>query len=537
MTAAPPVRWQDRPAQPGRVGWLWGLGAAVVSGVLWVLAAQPWTLWPLGWIAAVPAAWALDRAPTRRRAGVLGGVVALVFTVGGFHWMTYLLRVNAHLPTPVAWLGLIILGAYHGVVFLIGARLTRALRDRRRDHARGPWPMALCLPLGFVVVEVAIWTPFPFSLALGQAGVAPLRHLAAAASTVGITALMTGFAGAIYDAATRTERRWHPAAGVAAFAAVLALGSIRLDTDGAARQVTIGVVQPNRRVDVRYSSRQLAAHLAQLRQASRQLEDAGADVVVWSEVAYPFDVPRDLTADVEPRHPLSIRGTTTGPLLIGAVTTDDRRHWNSAILVAPDGRFLGRADKIHRMIGSEYNPLVEWFPSLAAYMPDGGAGGYARGAGPTILSVDVDGQPVRLAVMVCLEDVVPSHGRELAALHPDVLVNLTDDTWFDLDAEPYQHEALARFRAVEVGVPLVRAVNTGPSSVIDRDGGFLARVGTARDAPPRTTLATVTIGRRARSLYAFAGGVITWGAALGALAWWLGPWLAALPARVRRRRT
>ena len=203
MTGPTTARWHDGPARSAR----WGLGAALVSGLLWILSAQPITWWPLGWFAALPAAWAIDRAPTRRRAGLYGGAAAFVFTVGGFHWMVYLLRVNAHLPAPLAWLGLLLLAAYHGALFLLGARLTRALRDRRRDDPRGPWPMALCLPLGFVVVEVVLPTPFPFSLALGQAAVAPLRHLTAFASTVGLIAIMAAVAGAAYDALTRTTRR------------------------------------------------------------------------------------------------------------------------------------------------------------------------------------------------------------------------------------------------------------------------------------------------------------------------------------------
>ena len=87
------------------------VSAALVSGLLWILSAQPITWWPLGWFAALPAAWAIDRAPTRRRAGLYGGAAAFVFTVGGFHWMVYLLRVNAHLPAPLAWLGLLLLAA------------------------------------------------------------------------------------------------------------------------------------------------------------------------------------------------------------------------------------------------------------------------------------------------------------------------------------------------------------------------------------------------------------------------------------------
>jgi predicted amidohydrolase len=100
---------------------------------------------------------------------------------------------------------------------------------------------------------------------------------------------------------------------------------------------------------------------------------------------------------------------------------------------------------------------------------------------------------VRIAIMVCLEDVVPSFGRELAALDPDLIVNVTNDTWFDLDAEPHQHEALARYRTIEVGAPMIRAVNTGPSSVIDRDG---AR---PRPARPSATVAPSTLLARGRA--------------------------------------
>lgn len=526
--------WLARAGEPGWTGLALGAVAAILSGVAWTLGAPPYALWPMGWIAALPLAWAIDRAPTARRAGWLGALAAATFTVGGFPWMVYLLRVNAHLPTPVAVLGLLLLAAYHGVVFLVGARLTRSLRDRRRGDERGPLPMALCLPLGFVVVEVVLPTPFPFSLALTQTDLDPVRRLAAFAGTPGIVALITAAAGAAYDALTRERRRWVPAAGVAAFALVLAVGSIRIDGEGTARTMKIGVVQPNQPVDEPEDD--VVAHLRELRAASVALERAGADLVVWSEAAYPLPIARDLDRDLDRRHPLSIRGELGVPLLVGAITTDRKHRWNSAILVAPDGWFLGRTDKINRMIGSEYNPLVEWFPSLERYMPDG-AGHYAAGGAPEIFTMDLGGRPVRIAVMVCLEDVVPRFGRELARLDPDLVVNVTNDTWFDIHAEPYEHEALARYRTVEMGVPMIRAVNTGPSSHVDRDGRVVVRTPVRRRGAPETMMATVTVGVRARSLYAVIGGWLTWGVAIGSIAWWIAPGLRdRVRARVKRRR-
>lgn len=525
--------WLDLPARTDRVGTAIACAAALVGGLAWVLAAPPCGLWPLAWLAAWPTLWAIDRAPTRRRAGLYGGLSAVSLTVGGFPWVVHLLQVNAHLPTPVAVLGLWVLAAVHGVVFLLVARLIRALRDRRREHPQGPWPMALCAALGFLVLDVLAWTPFPFSLAITQAGVAPIRALTAGFGPAGITVLLAAVAGALYDLlAGRRRARLRVVAGVLGLVVVLALGSLRRTAEGPIATVRVGIVQPNQpTVGGRHARDELAA----LQAATDELAAAGAELVVWSETSLPFALGRDRDRDAPPGSSARIRGRSRVPIVIGAMTVDDGgRVWNSAILVGADDRFGGRVDKIHRMIGSEYNPLLEWFPAARAIMP-AGAGSFQAGPDPVVMIADLGGRPLRLAVAICLEDAVPRHGRELAALEPDLVLNLTNDTWFDTGAEPYQHEALARLRAVELGVPMVRAVNTGPSSVLDRDGELLART-VVRDGhtvrPPDTLLVDVPIGPRARSIYAAWGGPLSWLLAVATVGWWLGPGLVGW---VRRR--
>ena len=501
--------------RPGQIAEhrLAGVGAAVLGGVLWVLAAPPIGLWPLAWIAAAPTLWAIDRAPTARRAGLLGGLTAAVFTIGGFPWIVGLLTRFGQLPGAVATIGLLVLAAIHGVVFLLGARLVRSLRDpstpgslrepsaqgERVIRKRGPLPLALCGALGAFAVEVVGWTPFPFSLgAIALNDVGPVRALSAALGPAGITALVVAAAGALVDAATeRGRRRWLPAAGVAGFAVLLAVGSIRTG-GGATRTIQVGLHH--------------------------------ADLVVWSEASYPFPLPRTLDGDHDATRAARIRRGFTIPVVIGAITTAGRDHYNSAIMVLPDDRFAGRHDKVHRMIGSEYNPILEWFPSAAKIMP-AGAGAYAGGDRAVLLEAVVDGAPVRIAALVCLEDVMPGFGRELAALDPDLVVNVTNDSWFG-NHEPLQHEALARYRPVEIGAPLVRAVNTGPSSIIDADGRFVARTEVVEGGAPATLLADVTIGGRRHSFYAAWGGPLGWLIAGGSIAWWL---LPGLIARFRRR--
>jgi apolipoprotein N-acyltransferase len=528
------------PTKPGRPGTLAGAGYAVFGGILWVLASPPIGLWPLAWVAAAPTLVAIDRAPTPRRAGLWGALTAMTFTIGGFPWMVHLLQVNAKLPVPIAVFGLFVLGAMHGVLWLAAARMIRALRDRDRAHKRGPWALALVAPLALVVVEVALWTPFPFSMAIAVADVPFLRSLSGFVGPAGITALLFGVPAALIDATAppppgmKRRTHWYPAVGIAVLALLTFAASRRRESEGNARTVTIGVVQPNMRVDRFYDVRARLEHLGDLQRATAELEAKGADLVVWSEAAYPLEIAREQTEDYPELDRRRIRRGFTIPVVIGSITAYGRgdKQWNSAVLVEPDGHFAGRTDKVHRMIGSEYNPLIEWFPSAQKLMPEG-AGSYAGGDHPMPLETTIDGALVRMAVAVCLEDVLPDYGRELAALEPDLIVNVTNDSWFG-GGEPTQHEALARYRAVEIGVPMVRAVNTGPSSLIDRDGNTITRSPIRDDGGPVETLvADVELRPRAKTLYACSGGTFIKIVAWAGLAWWLVPWLIAV---VRRRR-
>jgi apolipoprotein N-acyltransferase len=370
-----------------------------------------------------------------------------------------------------------------------------------------------------------------------------VRRLSAVAGPAGITALMVGAAGTLFDALAALEARrrsrhalWVGTAPAEIYTlcfAVAVVGARRTTGAGPTRTITVGVVQPNSRVDVRHTLRSSLDHLAALQRATADLEARGADLVVWSEAAFPFPLPRDLAADLPEGNRYRLRRGFTVPVVVGAITAlRDGTQWNSAVMLERDGRFTGRHDKVHRMIGSEYNPLIEWFPSAQRVMPSG-AGSYAGGDHARVLETTVDGVVLRLAVAVCLEDVLPDFGRDLVELEPDLLVNLTNDSWFG-GAEPLQHEALARYRPVELGVPMVRAVNTGPSSVLDRDGNFVARLDIRDgDHAPETLLADVTVGPRAHSWYAGWGGTAVKLVAWAGLVWWLVP---ALIAWIKRRR-
>jgi apolipoprotein N-acyltransferase len=156
-------------------------------------------------------------------------------------------------------------------------------------------------------------------------------------------------------------------------------------------------------------------------------------------------------------------------------TKDGFRHYNSAVFSQPWTGIGGRYDKMHRVVFGEYIPLKNELPWLHALTPFSNNFGIDAGAGPVIFEYD----KWRFAPIICFEDTVPQLVRGIVAANPggsktgkgvDCLVNLTNDGWFHGSSELDQHLITALFRCVETRTPMVRAVNTGISAVIDGDG-------------------------------------------------------------------
>jgi apolipoprotein N-acyltransferase len=148
------------------------------------------------------------------------------------------------------------------------------------------------------------------------------------------------------------------------------------------------------------------------------------------------------------------------------------RRYNSAVLVDPQDGLAGRYDKLHRVPFGEFIPFSDQLPWLQRVFAFSGPVGIS--AGEQIHFFNVDG--TRFAPLICFEDTVPHLVREVVAAgeshgqEVDCLVNLTNDGWFHGSSELDQHLITASFRCIETRTPMVRAVNTGISAIIDGDG-------------------------------------------------------------------
>ena len=462
------------------------LGLATLSGCLWFLAVTPFDLSALAWIAAVPMLLAVDRAPTFKQALLLGWWAGVVETAGGFYWLIDVMQRFADLPWVAAALVLLVFCAARAVIFLLFTGLVCGIRRRRRV------PMTLLAPVGMVSCEFVVPQLFPCGQWISQAWHPLVIQIAELTGPLGVTALLMLVNGALYDLSVDGRAARHPALAAAALvAAAFIFGAVRMrqvdDIVARAPQLKVGLVQPNfaYTANGELTREEAVRQLTALQAESRRLEQAGAQLIVWSEGAYPVVLPRDFKADFPLESPGMIRRGFQIPVVVGAEMFDPSHEdaFNSAILLDGDGQAADRYDKVRLLAFGEYIPGIDTFPWLRKFLPEG-IGRFTAGKGPTVLTLRrPKDQSLRLGPVICYEDILQGFLRGVGQLHPNLLVNLTSDSWFGADTEPWEHLALSVFAGVELRVSLVRAVNSGVSALIDPNGRVLKK--TYADDPYR----------------------------------------------------
>jgi apolipoprotein N-acyltransferase len=160
-----------------------------------------------------------------------------------------------------------------------------------------------------------------------------------------------------------------------------------------------------------------------------------------------------------------------GTVRHGPLKDHDAQFWNSLVVIDSRGEVAGLYDKHHLVPFGEFLPLRPWLEPLGLDRFAVGRVDFSPGPGPRTLSLP--GLPA-VQPLICFEVIfaheVGRNGR------PQWLLTVTNDAWFGASSGPYQHFEMARLRAVEQGLPLVRAANTGISGVIDPYGQVIARL-------------------------------------------------------------
>ena len=466
---------------------------AALLGAISVLAFAPVHAWPVMFVTFGALVWLLDGChvqhaslgPRLKSAALVGFWFGFGYFLAGFYWIAEAFLVE---PWRHGWLIPLVMTAMPGgmaLFFAAAAALAMALWLPGAGRV-----FALAIALG--LAEYArghVLTGLPWNLiGYGLLATLPLMQLAALLGVYALSLLaVLLFASPAALFAPRGSRLGG-GLGSAALAGLLVallglgyvwgerrLASAAHDSTG----VRLRIVQAN----VDQAEKWRPENSVEIFNDYLELTKAGGleniDIVIWPETAVPFllaDAPDALSAigDVLPQ------GTS---LLVGSgrlVEESDApgepsadRIYNSLLVIDDQGRVIGSYDKIHLVPFGEYLPFQSFLESLGIMQLTGVRGGFAVGNGPRLLAVP--GAPPA-SPLICYEIIFPDAVTDRAA-RPGWFINITNDAWFGSSAGPYQHFHQAQVRAIEQGLPVARAANTGISAVIDSYGRILAEIG------------------------------------------------------------
>ncbi len=470
---------------------------AACAGAISVLAFAPLHVWPVLFLSFGLLVWLLDGchashavfAMRLRCAALIGFWFGFGYFLTGLYWTAEAFLVE---PWRHGWLiPFAMTGLAGGMALFYAAAAALAAILWRPGAAR-----VFALAIAFGLAEFArghVLTGLPWNLVgYGLAATLPMMQVASIFGVYALSLLaLLLFASPFAIWAPQGSGLARPIATAlltlffsVALAAGAMWGEARLASAGAATTgVRLRIVQAN----VDQANKWRPENSAEIFNTYLDLTKSGGGaggldgitLVVWPETAVPFllaDSSQALSAiaDVLPE------GTS---LLVGSARVvqehdaegrfSAERVYNSLIVVGDKGQILGSYDKVHLVPFGEYLPFQDFMESLGFLQLTGIRGGFSAGTGPRLLSIP-GAPPAR--PLICYEIIFPDEVVDTSQ-RPGWFLNVTNDAWFGTSAGPYQHFHQAQLRAVEQGLPVVRAANTGISAIIDPYGRVLGELG------------------------------------------------------------
>ena len=439
------------------------IALALTMGALSGLGHAPFGVWPLTILGLCGAGLLFRAASVPRRAAWIGWAFATGSYLVSLHWIVepFLVDVARH-----GWM------APFALVFMAGGL---ALFFAAAFWGAHRWGGLALLAVALAVAELArgyMLSGFPWNL-VGYVWIdTPVAQLAVLIGPYGLS-LFT-LVVALLPAALIGQNARSLAIGLGLLA-VLVSGAFgyglmvqaaaESDIQDSTDRPLVRVIQPNAPQHLKWhpDHMQLFFDRAVAATAARPTPD----LIVWPETSVPALLNyADETLDYV------VQQAPGASIVLGAQRRDTlQNYYNSLVIIDGATRARQTYDKHYLVPFGEYLPLAgllgNWGLSALA---DQFGGGYSAGAGPQVLDTGAAGQALPL---ICYEAVFPQNLRGVS-IRPDYLLQITNDAWFGGFSGPFQHLVQARFRAIEQGLPMVRAANTGVSAIINPQGQILA---------------------------------------------------------------
>ena len=463
---------------------------ATLSGVLLTGAFPKIGIDWLAWIALVPLLYAVKDLSVGAGFRV-GFITGLVHFLSLLYWLVPVMRTYGYLPMFLSVSILILLAAFLALFIALFATAITAVGQK-------PAACLALTPLIWVTLEYIrsfIFSGFPWELlGYSQYNRLQLIQISDILGVYGLSALIAFVNGAVFITLLYfVKRRWQQtditkklAAGsmialILGIALTWSYGYWRLIAIdrliAAAPKTRISVIQGNIDQARKWDPAFQIETIKKYNQLSASASNKQPDLIVWPESATPFYFLYDVTPSKMVLEGIRQSGTD---YLIGSPSflraDGGVQYYNSAYLIIPEKKTMGKYDKTHLVPFGEYVPFKEWLPFLGKIVAQ--VGDFRAGkVGNTL-----PWRQEQLGVQICYEIIFPGLSRALAQNGASILVNITNDAWFGKTSGPYQHFSMTVFRAVENRRSLARSANTGISGFIDPAGRILASTDLLQDA-------------------------------------------------------
>lgn len=454
--------------------------AALVAGLISATGFAPLSLWPVALICFAVLLWLVHEAPSLKSALLRGWLFGVGHFTLGNNWIQHAFDYQDKMPPALGYFAVVLLALYLAIYPAMAAGLAWRFRGVKPDL-----PFILAAAAAWIATEYlrgTMFTGYPWSpLGVIWVPAGGVAQLAAWIGTYALSGVTIAAAGALFLAARRDFR---PLIGAAvALAAIALLLHPGADRDDPSRP-HVRVVQPN------VGQEQWADPDAAQKILARLVAGSGSPgaiprLVVWPEGMVDYYVEdgypdRRFYYKGDPRWVRGNIAAILGPrdmaLIGGNALFFDRDAklggaGNSVWAVDPAGMLGRRYDKAHLVPFGEYLPMRPLLEPLGLARLVMGDIDFIAGPGPAAIPVPGFGN---IGVAVCYEIIFS--GSIVDRDHrPDLLFNPSNDAWFGKWGPP-QHLAQARLRAIEEGLPILRATPTGISAVIDAHGRLLGTV-------------------------------------------------------------
>jgi apolipoprotein N-acyltransferase len=454
------------------MGWFLAILSGVVAALTYPTRFGGWQLPDLGFLAFVcwvPLFQVLEKA-SPKRAFALSFVAAFFQYLISKYWLYRAMNTFGGLSPVVSVLVLLflvlILSAYFGLIFYLSQWV------RRQCGIAAIWVR----PFFWVGIEyLRTHGPVeghPWSqIAYSQGGFLTFIQVADLFGVYAVTLLLVlaneGLSAWIsrLRGVNREALVWRTSFAVLALGAALAYGGFRLHSTPPQPKAVlkVGVVQGNIPQEEKWDRAQYEKIIETYKAGTRALEARGAQLILWPEASFPVGIDYD-----GERLPLFL-GNRQADLLLGAITRSrhfpgPRSHapvFNSALLLNSSGEILDYYHKKHLVPLGEYVPYADLLVFAKRLTAEVGN----LQAGPSFRPISYRGFP--LGVLICYEDIFPNISRIMAEDGALALLNITNDAWYGFSSAAAQHQVFSQFRSVETRRALIRATNTGISSLID----------------------------------------------------------------------